>query len=420
MGVSAAGFAHDAVVEKDRYACDTIRENQRLGMEPLVRWPLHEADVRAFDYSCVAGETDLIAGGPPCQPFSLGGKHRGWSDERDMFPEMVRAVRELKPKAIIVENVKGLMRKSFIRYFEYVVLRISHPEISQKRDETWSEHLARLELHHARNPRSGLSYRVAFRLLNAADYGVPQRRERVIIVGLRWNLASEWTFPKPTHSLDALLWDQWVSGEYWDRHEVARKVRPIPPPKLAARVLRLGKLFPPAELPWTTVRDAISDLPDPESPTSCGIPNHKFNPGARSYPGHTGSPLDAPAKTLKAGDHGVPGGENMLARPDGSVRYFTIRESARLQTFPDDYVFHGSWTETMRQLGNAVPVKLGYEISREVAALVGWRSSASTVPGVDSANVRSERKRLDDRSGYLGEFTSAGARGRVAARLKGS
>ncbi len=77
--------------------------------------------------------------------------------------------------------------------------------------------------------------------------------------------------------------------------------------------------------------------------------------------------LDEPTKTLKAGDHGVPGNENMLAHPDGSVRYFTVRESARLQTFPDDYVFHGSWTETMRQLGNAVPVKLGYEISREVA-----------------------------------------------------
>ena len=95
--------------------------------------------------------------------------------------------------------------------------------------------------------------------------------------------------------------------------------------------------------------------------------NHIVNPGARSYPGHTGSPLDEPAKTLKAGDHGVPGGENMLARPDGSIRYFTVREAARLQTFPDDYVFQGAWSEAMRQLGNAVPVKLAESIASAVA-----------------------------------------------------
>jgi len=66
---------------------------------------------------------------------------------------------------------------------------------------------------------------------------------------------------------------------------------------------------------------------------------------------------------LKAGDHGVPGGENTLLRPDGSIRYFTVREAARLQTFPDDYVFHGAWTETMRQLGNAVPVLLAQSVA---------------------------------------------------------
>jgi DNA (cytosine-5)-methyltransferase 1 len=118
-----------------------------------------------------------------------------------------------------------------------------------------------------------------------------------------------------------------------------------------------------------TVRDAISDLPDPVVGTEAAkrAPNHKYQAGARSYAGHTGSPLDQPAKTLKAGVHGVPGGENMLALPDGSVRYFTVRESARLQTFPDDYVFHGSWSETMRQLGNAVPVRMASMIGKAVA-----------------------------------------------------
>ena len=367
MGISEAGFTHEAVLEWDRYACDTIRENQRLGVEPVAHWSLHEADVRTFDYSAMTESPDLIAGGPPCQPFSLGGRHRGWNDERDMFPEMVRAVRELRPRAILVENVKGLLRQSFAKYFEYIMLQISYPEVVLKRNEDWSEHLARLERHHLHGQREGLFYRVVFRLLNAADYGVPQRRERVILVGFRQDLEREWSFPKATHSLDALLWDQWVSGEYWERHEVPKKDRPSPPPRIESRISRLGTLFPPTELPWSTVRDAISDLPDPEkNGCSTTIANHGFNPGARSYHGHTGSPLDGPAKTLKAGDHGVPGGENMLTRPDGSIRYFTVRESARLQTFPDDYMFHGSWTETMRQLGNAVPVELGRVVATEV------------------------------------------------------
>ena len=115
---------------------------------------------------------------------------------------------------------------------------------------------------------------------------------------------------------------------------------------------------------------------------------HRFQPGARPYPGHTGSPLDLPAKTLKAGDHGVPGGENMLLRPDGSTRYFTIRESARLQTFPDGYLLHGAWSEAMRQLGNAVPVALGHLvaggvaerlITTELAALARQRDSQRAV-----------------------------------------
>lgn len=368
MGVSDAGFEHEAVVEWDRHACDTIRENQRRGVEPVVAWPLHEADARRFDYSGIREDLDLLAGGPPCQPFSIGGKHRGRDDERDMFPEMARAIRELKPKVVLVENVKGLLRQSFAKYFEYVMLQVSYPEITSKEDEDWTSHLSRLERHHLRGRRDGLFYRVVFRLLNAADYGVPQRRERVFIAGFRGDLALEWSFPKPTHSLDALLHDQWVTGEYWDRHEIAAVDRPESPPKLGPRIRRLGStLFPPQEHAWSTVRDAISDLPDPQEDHE--IPNHRFQPGARVYKGHTGSLLDEPAKTLKAGDHGVPGGENMLARLDGRVRYFTVRESARLQTFPDDYFFHGSWTETMRQLGNAVPVTLGRVIARDI----GWR-----------------------------------------------
>lgn len=186
----------------------------------------------------------------------------------------------------------------------------------------------------------------------------------MVFVGFRDDLGIEWTFPDETHSLDALLWDQ-TRGDYWERHAVARKGRVIHP-RVKDRSKRMD--VRPVTLPWRTVRDAIHDLPDPERDAAAAsrFLNHRFQPGARSYVGHTGSPLDEPAKTLKAGVHGVPGGENMLARPDGTVRYFTVRESARLQTFPDDFLFHGAWSETMRQLGNAVPVLLSRTIGENI------------------------------------------------------
>jgi len=358
-----AGFDHAAVVEWDHDACETFRHNQRNHEKNVEQWPLFEGDARAFDYGAVKSDVMVVSGGPPCQPFSMGGKHRGPMDDRDMFPEAVRAVRELQPKAFIFENVKGLLRETFASYFEYIHLQMSHPDLTRNKGESWERHRGRLERHHTSN-QAAPGYNVVYRLLNAANYGVPQRRERVFLVGFRSDLGIEWNFPEATHSEEALFRDQWITGEYWDRHQVAKRHRGETPAR-AARARSEATAAP--TLPWGTVRDAISDLPDPVKNPRNGIANHVFNPGARSYPGHTGSPLDEPAKTLKAGDHGVPGGENMLLRPDGSIRYFTAREAARLQTFPDNYVFQGSWSEIMRQLGNAVPVRLAEVIARSVA-----------------------------------------------------
>ncbi len=374
LAIERAGFRHDAVIERDKDCCDTIQANQVRGFELLNGWRLFSGDVCDFDYASIKGGIDLLAGGPPCQPFSIGGKHKAHKDRRDMFPQVVRAVRELRPRAVLVENVKGLTRKTFANYFSYIVLQLSHPEIARNNDEPWTEHRGRLECYHTRGSWSGLEYNVVPRLLNAANFGVPQRRERVFFVGFRSDLGIEWTFPEETNSLDSLLVQQWVTGEYWERHEVAKKNRPKMPPRFAARVKEL-KTARPLELfetaRWQTVRDALSGLPDPESEDCSHWHNHAHNPGARSYVGHTGSPLDEPAKTLKAGDHGVPGGENTLLKPDGSLRYFTVRESARLQTFPDDYVFLGAWTEAMRQLGNAVPVLLAETVANGIGVRLG-------------------------------------------------
>lgn len=359
IGVSQAGFKPEAVVEWDRWCCDTIRENQARGVAAVANWPTPtEGDVKKVNFEKFEGKVQLVTGGPPCQPFSLGGKHRAQDDSRDMWPEAVRVVRESKPEAFIFENVKGLTRASFASYLAYIELQLTYPELVRRGDQTWEDHLGRLERHHTSRRRgdAGLTYQVVHRVLNAANYGVPQKRERVVFVGFRRGLGIEWSFPKETHSKEALLWDKGAAGTYWDRHRVARKDRVL---------TTKGE---PVLLPWRTVRDAIGDLPDPEfrPRQAAEISNHKFQGGARSYPGHTGSPLDEPAKTLKAGVHGVPGGENMLVRPDGSLRYFSVRESARLQTFPDDFVFHGSWSEAMRQLGNAVPVDLASIIASHV------------------------------------------------------
>jgi len=366
MGISKAGFKHAAVIEWDHDTCVTIRENQDRRVEPVSGWPLHEGNVATFNYRKIRGNIDLLAGGPPCQPFSLGGKHLGQHDERNMFPEAVRAVRELQPRAFIFENVKGLLRSSFTNYFEYIKLQLSYPELMRGPEEDWTHHHTRLQEQFNGRHENGLTYRTSVMLLNAADYGVPQSRERVLFVGFREG-GADWSFPKPTHSQEQLLWDQWITGDYWERHRIPVSDRPAISPRIYKQVERLRtQLIPPGDLPWRTVRDAIADLPDPMTSDDQMIVNHRFQPGARSYPGHTGCIWDAPAKTLKAGDHGVPGGENMLAEYDGRVRYFTVRESARLQTFPDDYVFPVSWTESMRQLGNAVPVDLGYIIADSV------------------------------------------------------
>ncbi len=370
MGVSLAGFESLAVVEWDRWACDTIRENQKRGFPVVQDWPLWEGDVREFDWSSIPEGIDLLAGGPPCQPFSMGGKHKAFGDKRDMFPTTVEVVRKLRPKSFIIENVKGLTRSSFANYYQYILLQMEFPEVARKESEGWMDHLKRLQAEKTSGALhlSGLTYNVVPTLVNAADFGVPQKRERVFIVGFRADLGIEWSFPRATHSLEALLYSQWVTGDYWAQHGFSRECLPNLPARLEGRVRKLAaEKLPPEEKPWRTVRDALVDVPDPRWHNANSFLNHNFQGSAKAYPGHTGSPLDLPAKTLKAGDHGVPGGENMMVLESGDVRYFSARESARLQTFPDGYVFHGSWTETMRQLGNAVPVALGRRVAASVA-----------------------------------------------------
>ena len=368
LGTGAAGFRHVALLEWDQDACETLRFNAQRHFGGRSRAEVVEGDVRKFNFRQFEGSLDLVSGGPPCQPFSIGGKHLGFEDERNMFPEAVRAIREIQPRAFIFENVKGLLRANFANYFSYIIHQLRFPEVLRRTDEDWQHHLARLERRQTSGVEAGLSYNVVYQVMNAADFGVAQRRERVLVVGIRADLGVEFSFPTPTHEEDSLLFEQWVTGEYWDRHRIRRPAMRTLSPRTQSRVERIKTSTNVGLLAaWRTVRDAVGDLPGLNDAKTHGVANHVFNPGARSYKGHDGSPYDYPAKTLKAGDHGVPGGENTLREANGAVRYFSVRECARIQSFPDEWVFCGSWTETMRQLGNAVPVDLAAIVARKLA-----------------------------------------------------
>ena len=354
QGLKLAGFEHQALVEWNKDACRSLRYN-------FLPSTVLETDIQNFNYTAYKG-IDILAGGPPCQPFSLGGKHKGCKDTRNMFPHAIRGIRELAPKAFIFENVKGLLRPSFSEYFNYILLQLTYPQVLKKKEEAWNSHFTRLERIHVQDSYQGLKYNVTYKLINAANYGIPQKRERVIIVGIEDSLNQKFSFPQETHSQDRLLWDKFITQDYWNRFKIPLSQREQLDTKTQKKVEKLQHyygMYNPPKLPWVTIREALYDLPNPLAANN-DINDHQFREGARIYPGHTGSFIDDPSKTIKAGDHGVPGGENMIRFQNREVRYFTLLEAKRIQTFSDDYQISGSWTVGMRQLGNAVPVKLGY------------------------------------------------------------
>jgi DNA (cytosine-5)-methyltransferase 1 len=360
LGMSRAGVEHTLMAEFDADAVATVHHNRRRGIDHVASWPMELTDVRDIAWPALHGKLDLISGGPPCQPFGIGGKKQGHEDRRDMWPEAVRAIRESAPKAFLFENVRNLAGPRFHSYLDWIVQSLRYPHDTRRDGEDFHEHRERLW-----RSSKPASYEVDWKVVNAADYGAPQIRYRILIFGLASELGITPVVPEATHSRDRLLWDQYITGDYWRRHCLStRSRRPIK--RDEARVARLKALnVAPEGHAWITVRDTLADLGEPD-----GVRNHVFQPGARVYEGHTGSPLDMPSKALKAGDHGVPGGENMMVRDDGSVRYFTLREAARLVGLPDDFEFPRSWSESMRQLGNAVPSQLGEAAARAIVDML--------------------------------------------------
>lgn len=366
LGMRKAGFSHQALVEWWAPAARVLRHNAELRPELWKPDQVIEEDVRtSFEALSLGGHVHLVAGGPPCQPFSFAGAHAGDNDERNMFPAALEVVRRLNPELVVFENVPGITRPSFAPYLDYIKAQLRHPHLAPKdADELWSDHHSRLL-----SETQDETYRVYQEELNAADLGVPQSRRRIFLVGIRANVHGadtwDWNNLRRDHSQDVLLHDQWISKHYWGRHNL-----PVPaevPRHLRGHLGRVQRLGVPTDLgPWLTLRDILATMPDPylEGRELVAWPNHLAIPGARVYAKHTGSPLDLPSKTIKAGVHGVSGGEAMLRELNGSVRYLTVRESALVQGFPQDYEFPGPRSRVMGVIGNAVAV--------DVAAAVGY------------------------------------------------
>lgn len=195
FGLEVAGFDHEATIEIDKNACNTLRLNRP-------DWNVIESDLKEVSVSSFKG-IDLFAGGVPCPPFSIAGKQLGENDERDLFPEALRMIAECKPNAILLENVRGLSSTKFDDYRARIISALHK-----------------------------MGYKVGWKVLNACDYGVPQLRPRFILVGLKSKYASKFYWPQQVESKvtvsdaisDLILADGWEGGERW--RQLANKIAP--------------------------------------------------------------------------------------------------------------------------------------------------------------------------------------------------
>lgn len=196
LGLEQAGFEHQALVEIEHKYCETLRANRP-------EWNVICCDLHDFDGTRYKG-VDLLAGGVPCPPFSVAGKQLGSRDERDLFPQAIRLVREIAPRAVMLENVRGFLDKRFDSYRNYIL-----------------------------NELTELGYKVHIQLLNASDYGVPQLRPRVVIVAIRNGEGGEFSYPMPSREnlptvgeaiLDLMSQGGWRHARDWAKG--ANKVAP--------------------------------------------------------------------------------------------------------------------------------------------------------------------------------------------------
>lgn len=308
LGFEAAGFQHVLLNEVDKKCCETLLFNRPL-------WPVQKADIKTVDFTEYQNKIDVVAGGFPCQAFSVAGKQMGFNDKRGiLFFEYARAVREIKPKLFIAENVKGLLYHEKGKTLEIILETL--------RDSGYN----------VLKPQ----------VLKAVNYQVPQKRERVFIVGIRKDIAADFHFPVPNDTVHTLT-DAFKKGKLFDS-DVA---------------LSQGAHYSEAKF------KILNQVPEGGNWKNLPVDTQKqylkkfYGKGSNSQTAKRLS-WNEPCNTL-------------LTSPDSKLierchpnesRPLTVREYARVQTFPDDWQFKGSMTSQYRQIGNAVPVNLAKAVAQ--------------------------------------------------------
>lgn len=316
LGFEKAGFHHVMLNELNREACETLRLNRP-------NWNVLETDIHNVDFSKWHNQIDLLTGGFPCQAFSYAGNKGGFEDTRGtLFFEVARAVKEINPKVFVCENVKGLVSHDKGRTLTII-----------------------------RNVIADLGYTlVEPRVLEAIRYQVPQKRERIVLVAIRNDIAPKVTFhwPAPYYRLMTLN-DAFKKGELYPT-DVPKSIGAKYPEK-KERVLRLV----PQGGDWRNLPDDIAK---------------KYMGGSYLLGGgKTGMArrlaMDEPSLTLTCS----PAQKQTERCHPIETRPLTVREYARIQTFPDDWNFMGSMSAQYKQIGNAVPVNLAWALARSVMRL---------------------------------------------------
>lgn len=311
LGLEEAGLHHVMLNEFDHTACDTLRINRP-------NWNVIEGDIHTIDFSQYQGKVDVVTGGFPCQAFSYAGKKLGFEDARGtLFFEWARAVKEIQPKICIGENVRGLLSHENGKTIKGMIDVLTE-----------------------------LGYKVLIpQVLKAIYYKVPQKRERMILVGIRKDISTEFYYPKPSRHIFTTK-DALKKGSLYDCDVPESEGEKYPEKK--RKVL---DLVPPGGY-W---RDLPVDIQKEYMKGSFYLGGGKTGMARRIS-------WDEPCLTLTC----TPAQKQTERCHPDETRPFTVREYARIQTFPDSWKFAGSMTQQYKQIGNAVPVNLAKEVGYSI------------------------------------------------------